>query len=141
MISEMDKLFSVHPLPSPPLPPRLRCSYDLDSLVLMFFTCQIRRVMPGWATRGLTVMFEEHPLQVWPMALCSVKVFLFLYCYFWSPLLGRGFQRGRSCLLCISSFFGLLNYNIAKKKVFFYLKNLVVPHLTFLRLHTQRNYF
>lgn len=118
VISELGKLFSAHPLPFPPLPPRLRCSYDLDPLVLKFFTCQIKRVMPGWATRGLTVMFEEHPLQVWPMALCSIKAFLFLYYYFWSPLLGRGFQRGGSCLLCISSFFGLLHYNIAKKKFF-----------------------
>ena len=49
VISEVGKLFSAHPLPSLPLPPRLRCSYDLDSLALMFFTCKIKRVMPGWA--------------------------------------------------------------------------------------------
>ena len=84
-------------------------------------------------------MFEEHPLQVWPMALCSVKVFLFLYCYFWSPLLDRGFQRGGSCLLCISSFFGLLNYNIAKKKSFFLFKKpSSTPFNIFKATHTKK---
>lgn len=50
VIPEMDKLFSAHPLPSPPLPPRLTCSYDSDSLVLMFFTFKIKRVMSGRAS-------------------------------------------------------------------------------------------